>query len=181
MGERLHRELQFALPRRTARRRNLLLAQGSKDRDRKLRFGEEGSKNLRYGIYYSVEPDLTASEFREILVASTLAERRPADDLTRLDRMLRNADIIMVARDAGRIVGVARAITDFAYCCYLSDLAVHQEYQRQGIGKRLITETRVAAGEMTTLVLVAAPLAENYYPRIGMTHFQNCWAIPRDL
>ncbi len=131
-------------------------------------------------IFYTHEPDLTANEFREILIASTLSERRPAEDLARLDRMLRNADIVMVARDAGRIVGVSRAITDFAYCCYLSDLAVHQDYQRQGIGKRLIAETRVAAGEMTTLILVAAPLAEGYYPRIGMIHFQSCWAIPRD-
>ncbi len=94
--------------------------------------------------------------------------------------MLRNADIVMVARDAGRIVGISRAITDFAYCCYLSDLAVHQDYQRQGIGKRLIAETRVAAGAMAALILVAAPLAQDYYPRIGMTHFQGCWAIPRD-
>ncbi len=131
-------------------------------------------------ISYAHEPDLTAREFREILVASTLAERRPANDLARLDRMLRNADIVMVARDAGRIVGVSRAITDFAYCCYLSDLAVHQDYQRQGIGKRLIAETRVAAGETATLILVAAPLAEGYYPRIGMTHFSSCWAIPRE-
>ncbi|WP_424363730.1 GNAT family N-acetyltransferase [Methylocystis parvus] len=131
-------------------------------------------------ISYAHEPDLTAAEFQDILVASTLAERRPSNDLARLDRMLRNADIVMVARDAGRIVGISRAITDFAYCCYLSDLAVHQDYQRQGIGKRLIAETRVAAGAMAALILVAAPLAQDYYPRIGMTHFQGCWAIPRD-
>lgn len=131
-------------------------------------------------ISYAHEPGLTAAEFQDILVASTLAVRRPADDLARLNRMLRNADIIMVARDAGRIVGVSRAITDFAYCCYLSDLAVRQDYQRQGIGKRLIAETRVAAGEMTTLILVAAPLAEGYYPRIGMIHSPRCWAIPRE-
>ncbi len=131
-------------------------------------------------ISYAHEPDLAAAEFQDILVASTLGERRPADDLARLDSMLRNADIVMVARDAGHIVGVSRAITDFAYCCYLSDLAVHQEYQRQGIGKRLIAETRVAAGATTTLILVAAPLAGDYYPRIGMTHFQGCWATPRD-
>lgn len=132
-------------------------------------------------ISYAHEPDLTAAEFQDILVASTLAARRPADDLARLDRMLRNADIVMVARDARRIVGVSRAITDFAYCCYLSDLAVHQDYQRQGIGKRLIAETRVVAGVATTLVLVAAPHAEGYYPRIGLTQVQSCWAIPRNL
>jgi hypothetical protein len=83
-------------------------------------------------ITYATEPGLTAEEFRAILVASTLAERRPADDLARLDRMLRAADIIVTARDGARLVGVARAITDFSYCCYLSDLAVDAAYQRQG-------------------------------------------------
>jgi len=130
-------------------------------------------------IVYAAEPDLTAQEFRAILVASTLAERRPADDLERLERMLRHADLIVTARDGGRLVGVARAVTDFSYCCYLSDLAVDAAYQRQGIGRRLIDETRARAGEEATLILVAAPKAEAYYPRIGMKHHPSCWTIPR--
>lgn len=130
-------------------------------------------------MVFSVEPTLSAEEFQSILRASTLAERRPAQDLDRLDKMLRHADLVMTARDAGRLVGVARAITDFSYCCYLSDLAVDAQYQRQGIGKRLIEETHRAAGQDTTLILVAAPAAETYYPRIGMKHLSSCWAIPR--
>ena len=130
-------------------------------------------------IAYAIEPDLSAQAFRDVLIASTLAERRPADDLPRLERMLRNADIIVTARDQGRLVGVARAVTDFAYCCYLSDLAVDAQYQRQGIGKRLIEETHGRAGEVTTLILLAAPAAQTYYPRIGMKHATNCWSIPR--
>ena len=130
-------------------------------------------------IVYGLEPELSAQAFRDILVASTLAERRPADDVERLERMLRHADIILTARDGRRLVGVSRAITDFAYCCYLSDLAVDARYQRQGIGKRLIEETHRRAGELTTLLLVAAPAAASYYPRIGMTHVTRCWSIPR--
>ncbi len=131
-------------------------------------------------IRYAIEPDLSAEEFRQVLIASTLAERRPADDLERLDRMLRNADIVATARDQARLIGVSRAITDFAYCCYLSDLAVDVAYQRQGIGKRLIDETRVrAGGECAALILVAAPAAATYYPRIGMLHLNSCWSIPR--
>lgn len=130
-------------------------------------------------MVFSVEPTLSAEESQSILRASTLAERRPAQDLDRLDKMLRHADLVMTARDAGRLVGVARAITDFSYCCYLSDLAVDAQYQRQGIGKRLIEETHRAAGQDTTLILVAAPAAETYYPRIGMKHLSSCWAIPR--
>ncbi|HTI87656.1 MAG TPA: GNAT family N-acetyltransferase [Alphaproteobacteria bacterium] len=131
-------------------------------------------------VTYALEPDLSAEEFRAVLIGSTLGERRPVDDLGRLDRMLRNADIVATARDDGRLVGVSRAITDFCYCCYLSDLAVDAAYQRQGIGKRLIDETRARAGETATLILVAAPAAESYYPRIGMQHHASCWTIPRE-
>jgi ribosomal protein S18 acetylase RimI-like enzyme len=130
-------------------------------------------------IVYSFEPELSAQEFRAVLIASTLAERRPADDPERLLEMLRNADIIVTARDEGRLIGISRAVTDFAYCCYLSDLAVDVAYQRQGIGKRLIDETRARAGERVTLLLVAAPAAESYYPKIGMQHIASCWSIPR--
>jgi GNAT superfamily N-acetyltransferase len=130
-------------------------------------------------IAYAFEPDLSAQEFRDILVASTLAERRPVDDPDRLDRMLRNADIVATARDSGRLVGIARAITDFAYCCYLSDLAVDAAYQRQGIGRRLIAETRAGAGDCATLILVAAPAAATYYPAIGMKPLASCWSIAR--
>jgi predicted N-acetyltransferase YhbS len=130
-------------------------------------------------IVYALEPDLSATAFRDVLVASTLGERRPVGDLARLERMLRQADIIVTARDDGRLVGVSRAISDFAYCCYLSDLAVDVAYQRQGIGKRLIDETRKAAGDGATVILVAAPAAETYYPKIGMTPIASGWMIPR--
>ncbi|HXE29666.1 MAG TPA: GNAT family N-acetyltransferase [Stellaceae bacterium] len=130
-------------------------------------------------IAYALEPDLSATEFRDVLVTSTLGERRPVDDLVRLERMLRQADIIVTARDGMRLVGVSRAISDFAYCCYLSDLAVDAAYQRQGIGKRLIDETRKAAGESASLILVAAPAAQTYYPKIGMTPIASGWMIPR--
>jgi len=80
-------------------------------------------------IAYSLEPSISVQAFHEILVASTLAERRPINDPERLERMLRHADIVVTPRDGERLVGVSRAITDCAYCCYLSDLAVGVAYQ----------------------------------------------------
>lgn len=130
-------------------------------------------------IDYALEPHLTAEEFRDILVASTLAERRPAGDLARLAQMLREADIIVTARHEGRLIGVSRALSDFSYCCYLSDLAVDASYQRRGIGKRLIEETRANAGLEATLVLLSAPTAEGYYPKIGMKRHESCWIVRR--
>ena len=120
-------------------------------------------------IRYALEPNLSVESFLDILHRSGLAERRPVGQPDRIDTMLRHADLIGTARDScGVLVGVARAISDFAYCTYLSDLAVDRQWQRQGIGRRLITEVHQAAGLQTRLVLLAAPSAQTYYPRIGM-------------
>ena len=131
-------------------------------------------------VAYATEPGLTPAEFVDVLVRSALAERRPVDDPARIAAMLANADVIVTARVGGLLVGVSRAVTDFAYCCYLSDLAVDEAYQRRGIGRELIRRTHAAAGRHTTLVLVAAPKARDYYPRIGMTPHDSCWVIPRE-
>ena len=95
--------------------------------------------------------------------------------------MLRHADVIASARNAdGLLVGVSRAITDFHYCTYLSDLAVDVAYQRQGIGKALIRKTHELAGLQTTLMLLAAPAAREYFPHIGMSAHDSCWIISGD-
>ncbi|MGI9518832.1 MAG: GNAT family N-acetyltransferase [Pirellulaceae bacterium] len=130
-------------------------------------------------ITYSREPVIAATEFADVLNRSNLSERRPADDLARLEGMLRHADVLATARDGeGLLIGVSRAISDFHYCTYLSDLAVDQAYQRQGIGKQLIHITHEFAGLNTTLILLSAPAAREYYPRIGMQHHDSCWIIP---
>jgi predicted N-acetyltransferase YhbS len=130
-------------------------------------------------VTYRLEPDLSPEEFIDVLVRSTLAERRPVRDLDTIRAMLKNADVIVTARLGERLVGVSRAITDFAYCTYLSDLAVDERHQRRGIGRELIRRTHEAAGLHTTLVLLAAPKAQAYYPRVGMTRHESCWIIPR--
>ncbi len=129
-------------------------------------------------IAYSLEPNLSVEEFVDVLVRSTLGERRPLDKPKLIEAMLRNADIIVTARADGRLVGISRAITDFAFCTYLSDLAVDEKFQRQGIGRELIRRTHEAAGLSTTLFLVAAPKAEAYYPHIGMKKHESCWMLP---
>ena len=123
--------------------------------------------------------DLPIDEFIDVLVRSTLAERRPIDDRATIKNMLVNADVIITARYNGLLVGVSRAITDRAFCTYLSDLAVDQNFQRQGIGKQLIDRTHVAAGLATTLILLSAPKAVTYYPHIGMTQHNSCWMRPK--
>jgi GNAT superfamily N-acetyltransferase len=130
-------------------------------------------------INFGQEPGLPADDFIDVLVRSTLAERRPVADRPTIEEMLAHADIIITARAGPHLVGVSRAISDFSYCTYLSDLAVDQAYQGQGIGRELIRRTHEAAGLNTTLILLAAPQAQTYYPHIGMTRHASCWIIPR--
>jgi GNAT superfamily N-acetyltransferase len=132
-------------------------------------------------VAYQLEPDLAAEEFIDVLRRSTLGERRPVDDIATIRGMLAHADVIATARADALLVGVSRAITDFIYCTYLSDLAVDQAYQRQGIGRELIRRTHAAAGPGTMLILLAAPAARSYYPHIGMQPHDSCWLIPRQV
>jgi ribosomal protein S18 acetylase RimI-like enzyme len=100
------------------------------------------------------------------------------NDASTIAGMLAHADIIVTARnDEGLLVGISRAISDFNYCTYLSDLAVDVAFQRRGIGRELIRQTHLAAGLATGLILLAAPKAESYYPHIGMVRHDSCWRI----
>lgn len=131
-------------------------------------------------IRYRVEPELTVADFIDVLRRSTLAERRPVHDAESIGKMLRQADLIVTARDAaGLLVGVSRALTDYAYSTYLADLAVDEALQGRGIGRELIRRTHEAAGLHTMLILLAAPQAETYYPHIGMRQHGSCWVIDR--
>lgn len=130
-------------------------------------------------IVYGFEPELRVEEFADVLLRSTLAERRPMHEMHTLERMLRNASIIATARQSGTLMGIARSITDFAYCTYLSDLAVDADLQQRGIGRELIRLTHEKAGRHTTLILLAAPKAESYYPQLGMEQHPSCWFVRR--
>jgi hypothetical protein len=130
-------------------------------------------------LTFQTETDLTPAEFVDVLRRSTLSERRPVDEPETIKAMLVHADLIVTARSERLLIGVSRAITDFAYCTYLSDLAVDIEFQKQGIGKELIRHTHKAAGLGTTLILLSAPDAASYYPYIGMTKHESCWIVLR--
>ena len=129
---------------------------------------------------YQLEPQLAVDEFIDLLIRSTLAERRPIHDQATLAGMLSHASIILTARFENRLVGVSRAITDFHYCTYLSDLAVDQSFQRQGIGKELIRLTRSKLGARCTLILLSAPAAVEYYPHVRFEHHPQAWVLRPD-
>lgn len=127
-------------------------------------------------ITYQIEETITVDEFAQILVDSTLAERRPINEHQRLVEMLKNANLIVTARDNGRLVGIARSLTDFTYCTYLSDLAVDENYQNRGIGRELIRLTKHCSSK-AKLILISAPGALDYYPKIGMKQNERCYVL----
>jgi predicted N-acetyltransferase YhbS len=129
-------------------------------------------------IVYAVEKGLTAEDFVDVLRRSGLAERRPVDEPDRIAKMVEHGNLMVTARDGRKLVGVARSLSDFTYCTYLSDLAVDRDYQKQGIGKALIDKTREAVGDSMVLLL-SAPKAMSYYPHIGMPKAENAFIYPR--
>ncbi|MFZ6013058.1 MAG: GNAT family N-acetyltransferase [Bacteroidota bacterium] len=136
---------------------------------------------LKIQILYRSNVKITAAQFIDLLKRSTLDQRRPVDEPVRIQQMLDHGNVLITAWVDQTLVGVSRALTDFSFCCYLSDLAVDERYQRQGIGKELVRLTHEKAGEATTLILLAAPAAASYYPKIGMEQFSDCFLIKRKV
>ena len=104
---------------------------------------------------------------------------RPVDDKERISNMYVESNLVITAWDNELLIGVSRSLTDFCYCCYLSDLAVKKEYQSQGIGRQLIELTREKIGPQTMLLLLSAPAAMEYYPKTGFEKVENGFIIKR--
>ncbi|WP_371821645.1 GNAT family N-acetyltransferase [Gemella sp. zg-1178] len=116
---------------------------------------------------------ISVEDFIEILNKSTLRERLPVNDKNRIKNILDNSNLLIGAYLNQNLVGIVRCVTDFYYCCYISDLAVYVEYQNKGIGKQLIEEVKNKLMKDTKIVLLAAPNAINYYSNIGFEKSEN--------
>lgn len=123
--------------------------------------------------------DITPDTNQIIDVYNSSGINRPTTDKERIKKMYSNSNLILTAWDNDKLVGISRSLTDFCYCCYLSDLAVRKEYQTNGIGKKLIELTKNTIGEQTALILLSAPTALNYYPKIGMQKIDNGFIVKR--
>ncbi|MCH8466090.1 MAG: GNAT family N-acetyltransferase [Roseinatronobacter sp.] len=131
-------------------------------------------------LVYRLEPDLSGAEFAQVLQVSGLAARRPSE-LSRLEAMLRGAQIIVTAREGARLVGVARAITDWAYCLYCSDLCVDEAYQGRGIGTALLQQTAQAAPGVKTCILLSAPGAVSFYECAGFKRHDGAFIFAQGV
>ncbi|HWR78120.1 MAG TPA: GNAT family N-acetyltransferase [Thiobacillus sp.] len=129
-------------------------------------------------IEYRDNANISTQEAIDLYKRSTLGERRPVDRPDIFEGMLRNANLVVTAWDASRLIGIARTLTDFTYVAYLADLAVDAEYQNRGIGRQLIEETRRRLKPECMIVLLAAPKANEYYPKLGFEPNPRAWILP---
>jgi predicted N-acetyltransferase YhbS len=128
-------------------------------------------------IAYRRGNDLDVDRVRDLYRASTLGERRPIDDRTILSDMIRHANLVVTAWEGDLLVGISRSLTDFSYVAYLADLAVRDSHQKLGIGRELIARTRAEMGPRSMIVLLAAPAAVDYYPKLGFTQHGSAWVL----
>jgi predicted N-acetyltransferase YhbS len=129
-------------------------------------------------IRYEHTKAIGENEFIDLLKRSTLAERRPVDDPQCVKAMIAHANLICTAWNGETLVGIARSLTDFEYCCYLADLAVDEAGQKKGIGRELIRLTQSKLGRQARIILLAAPKAEGYYGHIGFEAHHSAWILP---
>jgi predicted N-acetyltransferase YhbS len=130
-------------------------------------------------IEYRNDALITAEQAIDLYKRSTLGERRPIQNVQTFEAMLKNANLTVTAWDGAKLVGISRSLTDFSYVAYLADLAVDEQYQRSGIGKQLIEETKALLGPECMIVLLAAPKANDYYKHIGFEHNPRAWTLKK--
>jgi GNAT superfamily N-acetyltransferase len=129
------------------------------------------------GITYRLGNDIPREQAKALYEASTLGARRPINEPDTFAAMLQHANLVVSAWDGDALVGISRSLTDFLYVAYLADLAVHADYQHKGIGTALIQKTRDAMGPNAKIILLSAPAAVGYYPKIGFTHHPQAWVL----
>ena len=130
-------------------------------------------------IRYEINTAISVDEFVDLLTRSTLSERRPIHDKACMKGMIENTNLCISAWEDETLIGIARCMTDFHYACYLSDLAVDQQYQKHGIGKTLQMQVQSQLNDKCKMILIAAPTANDYYQHIGFTNNERCWVLER--
>lgn len=129
---------------------------------------------------FKIDTIPTLNELMDLFSCSDYFPIENKNDSERILKMFRNADIIATAWDEDKLIGLARSISDFCYCCYLSDLCVRNEYKRKGIGKELVNLTKQTAGQKCKLILQASPNAMAFYLKIGMEQINSAFILQRD-
>lgn len=126
---------------------------------------------------------LTAAEYVEFLTRTDLGSQYPKERFRpRIAKLVKNASISLVARnDERKIVGVCFAITDFAYWMFITDLGVDRDYERRGIGRRLMEQALEVAGGEKDIIVYTLPNenAVGFYEKFGMSKSSEVMELNR--
>ena len=118
------------------------------------------------------EERLNSAEYIDFLKRTDLGSQYPKERFyERIKKLVKNVSISLVARnEKGLIVGVLFGLTDFCYWLYITDLGVDRNYERQGIGSKLMKKAHeIAGGEKDIAVyLIANDNAIPFYEKLGM-------------
>ena len=128
-------------------------------------------------VEYKINVPISAQQFIGLLNSTSLGARRPVNNPNVIESMLKHGNLLVTAWIGDKLVGVARSLTDFDFCCYLSDLAVDESLQVGGIGKQLIRLTKEQLHPDCMINLLAAPQAVGYYPKIGFEQHNSAWIL----
>ena len=129
-------------------------------------------------ITYNFDINPTADQVIELYENAGLP--RPISDKRRIQKIYDNSNLIVTAWHNEKLVGISRSITDYAWSCYLADLAIHTAYQKYGIGKKLVHLTKEKVGEETMVLLLSVPTAMEYYPKIGFIKEDRAFTLLRE-
>lgn len=120
---------------------------------------------------------ITAEEYIDFLKRTDLGSQYPKERFQqRISKLVKNVSISLVARnEMGLIVGVLFGLTDYAYWLYVTDLGVDRNYERQGIGKRLMKAAHNEAGgeKDIAVYLIANENAISFYEKLGMKRAED--------
>lgn len=126
---------------------------------------------------------LTAAEYVEFLTRTDLGSQYPKERFRqRIAKLVKNASISLIARnDERKIVGVCFAITDFAYWMFITDLGVDRDYERRGIGRRLMDKALEVAGGEKDIIVYTLPNenAVGFYEKFGMSKSDEVMELNR--
>lgn len=100
-------------------------------------------------------------------------------DLDDLTRALVNSTYVVTARSAGKLLGLARGLSDDVSIFYLQDILVRPDWQHRGIGRQLLSNCLQRFDHVRQKVVLTddLPAQHRFYESMGYTNSQNLTEI----
>lgn len=127
---------------------------------------------MEYDWLYSDE-NMDWDELSHLYLIAPLGQKSPPD----LKVSFSNSMFKCFVYDAGKLIAAGRALADGVDCSYICDVAVHPEYQGQGLGKQLVSRLVEISKDHRKIILYAAVGKEPFYLKLGFKRMVTAMAI----